>query len=143
MGLPDDDAVAGSLAQCSSSRVVQQLKSQSNLAVLLVNTDRRDEAEPIYREVLAARRRTLGEEHADTLRSMHNLARCRYDQAQAARARCKWLEAATAYHEAAELGAKLQSRGSDLSSAKAAVQWRNWAETCAERQRRVGTIPVF
>ena len=87
MGLPDDDAVAGSLAQRSISRVVQQLKSQSNLAVLLVNTDRRDEAEPIYREVLAARRRTLGEEHADTLRSMHNLARCRYDQAQAARAR--------------------------------------------------------
>jgi Flp pilus assembly protein TadD len=38
-------------------------RSLNNLAVLLRRKDRSDEAEPLYREALAMRRKLLGPEH--------------------------------------------------------------------------------
>jgi hypothetical protein len=46
----------------------------NNLAILLKNQGKLAEAEPLYREALAGRRRTLGGDHHNTLTSMHNLA---------------------------------------------------------------------
>ena len=57
-----------------------------------------DQAEPLYREVLAGRRRVLGEAHVHTLNTMQGLALCLVKQAEALDAK-----AAATYSEAAEL----------------------------------------
>ncbi len=46
----------------------------SNLQAIYLAQRRYKEAEPIANEVMQIRRRVLGEEHPDTLRSAHNLA---------------------------------------------------------------------
>ncbi|MEZ4387191.1 MAG: serine/threonine-protein kinase [Candidatus Krumholzibacteriia bacterium] len=61
-------------------------ESKLNLANLLVNDARYDEAEPLLREALAIQRRTLGEEHEDIAISLNSLGNLmqhleRYDEA--------------------------------------------------------------
>ena len=46
----------------------------NNLAVVLQGRGKLEEAEPLYRQVLEARRRFLGPEHPQTLIATHNLA---------------------------------------------------------------------
>jgi tetratricopeptide (TPR) repeat protein len=46
----------------------------NNLANLLKGQGKLSDAEPLYREALAGRRRTLGDEHPSTLSSINNLA---------------------------------------------------------------------
>ncbi|MEU6412680.1 tetratricopeptide repeat protein [Microbispora sp. NPDC046933] len=50
------------------------MASRANLAVVLRQLGRLEEAEAEQRAVLGARRRVLGEEHPDTLNSRNNLA---------------------------------------------------------------------
>merc|ERR1712054_715116 len=50
------------------------LTSINNLAGLLEERGRLDEAEPLYQEALAGRREKLGDKHPDTLLSINNLA---------------------------------------------------------------------
>ena len=45
----------------------------SNFAVLLKDQGKLDEAEPLYRECLAAKKETLGDKHPDTLASVSAL----------------------------------------------------------------------
>ena len=45
----------------------------SNLAVLYVNEGKNAEAEPLSMTTVEVRRRVLGEQHPDTMRSMNNL----------------------------------------------------------------------
>ena len=47
----------------------------NGLAGLYRLLNRPDDAEPLYSQVLEARRRVLGPEHPDTLTTMHDLAR--------------------------------------------------------------------
>jgi hypothetical protein len=51
------------------------LISINNLASLLYNQGKMDEAEPLYRRCLAVKEKVLGAEHPSTLLSMYNLAR--------------------------------------------------------------------
>ena len=53
---------------------------QNNLALLLCTQGKLSEAEPLFREALEARRRTLGDSHPDTLNSIDNLASLLRDQ---------------------------------------------------------------
>jgi tetratricopeptide (TPR) repeat protein len=50
------------------------LSNRSNVAWLLRQTGKLDEAEALFRQVLAARRRVLGPEHLDTTRTLNDLA---------------------------------------------------------------------
>ena len=50
------------------------LTSRDNLAVVLRDLGRLEEAEAEHRAVLEARTRVLGADHPDTLTSRHNLA---------------------------------------------------------------------
>jgi tetratricopeptide (TPR) repeat protein len=50
------------------------LTSMSNLASLLMNQGKYDDAEPILRQTLALREKALGQEHPGTLIRMNNLA---------------------------------------------------------------------
>lgn len=50
------------------------LVSMSNLSIRYGETGRRQEALQLSEQVLAVRKRTLGEEHPDTLVSIHNLS---------------------------------------------------------------------
>ena len=50
------------------------LTSVGNLAALLQDRGRLEEAEPLHRRALEARERTLGPEHPKTLKSVNNLA---------------------------------------------------------------------
>ena len=50
------------------------LTSINNLALLLKTQGKLGEAEPLYREALDGRRRTLGDSHPSTLTSINNLA---------------------------------------------------------------------
>jgi hypothetical protein len=52
----------------------------NNLANLLSDQGKLSDAEPLYREALAGYRRTLGDEHPDTLGSINNLANLLMDQ---------------------------------------------------------------
>lgn len=52
------------------------MDSINNLAVLYMQTDRRAEAEPLYREGYEVSRQLLGDEHPNTLPAMSNLAAC-------------------------------------------------------------------
>ena len=45
----------------------------SNFAVLLKNQGKLDEAEPLFRECLAAEKETLGDKHPDTLNTVSAL----------------------------------------------------------------------
>ena len=74
----------------------------SNLAVLLDETERKDEAEPLFREVLEVRRKVLGVEHPDTIESMSNLALLLEEQAAAAHASGSHQDAARMLREGAE-----------------------------------------
>ena len=80
------------------------LKAKWNLAVALGRHADRDEAVLLYKEVIEAQRRTLGEDHLNTLSTMTNLAELRAKQAEA---RKEWGKAATAYREAADMGARV------------------------------------
>ena len=48
--------------------------AQHRLASALWRAGQKKEAEPLVRQVLETRRRVLGEDHPDTLRSKNNLA---------------------------------------------------------------------
>jgi hypothetical protein len=50
------------------------LRSMHALALRYSDAGRRQEALPLIETVVASHKRTLGEEHPDTLASMHNLA---------------------------------------------------------------------
>ena len=50
----------------------------SSLGQLLQKIGRGEEAEPMFRETLEKRRRVLGEDHPDTLKSWTFLANCLY-----------------------------------------------------------------
>ena len=56
------------------------LTSMNKLALLLHSQGKLDEAEALFRQTLEARRRTLREEHPDTLESMNDLALLLKDQ---------------------------------------------------------------
>ena len=60
---------------------------------LLKFQDKLDEAEPYYRESLDGRRRVLGEDHPETLISLHNLGSLRLAQADTAEAEGCYREA--------------------------------------------------
>ena len=64
-----------------SSRLIMKL------AQLLQDQGKLSEAEPLFREALAARRRTLGDEHPDTLTSVNNMASLLLDQGKLDEAR--------------------------------------------------------
>ena len=59
---------------------VETLRCMAAYAELLRKVGRYEEAGALYREVLAVRRRTLGDEHPDTLGSINNLALLLADQ---------------------------------------------------------------
>jgi tetratricopeptide (TPR) repeat protein len=61
----------------SNSNIVTSL---DNLANLDYKQGRYSEAEPLYIEALAMRKRLLGENHPDVAMSLHNLARLYYSQ---------------------------------------------------------------
>ncbi len=56
------------------------LEAQNELANVLLLSDRVDEAAPIFERLLTQRRASLGEDHASTLTSFHNLAWLRNEQ---------------------------------------------------------------
>ena len=49
--------------------------SMNNLAAVLAQAQKFDEAEVLHREALANRRRVLGEDDLETIQSIHNLGR--------------------------------------------------------------------
>ena len=69
----------------------------SRLANLLYTQGKLGEAEPLYREALSARRRTLGAEHPSTLNSINNLANLLADQGKLGEAEPLCREALAAY----------------------------------------------
>jgi tetratricopeptide (TPR) repeat protein len=79
----------------------------NNLANLLSDQGKLGEAEPLYREALAGRRRSLGDEHPSTLTSINNLAILLSDQG-------KLVEAEPLYREA--LAGKRRTLGDEHSS---------------------------
>jgi hypothetical protein len=56
------------------ARHLDTLSSINGLALLLSDQGKLDEAEPLYREALEARRDVRGARHPNTLTSMNNLA---------------------------------------------------------------------
>ena len=48
------------------------LNTMSNLAVFYVNEGKNAEAEPLVTKTIEVRRRVLGEEHPDTMRSINS-----------------------------------------------------------------------
>ena len=54
--------------------LILTLNGVNNLAVLLKAQGKLVEAEPLYREALEGRRRTLGDTHPNTLNSINNFA---------------------------------------------------------------------
>ena len=56
------------------------------MALLLSDQGKLGEAEPLYREALSAQRRTLGDEHPDTLISIFNSAQLLWAQGKRAEA---------------------------------------------------------
>ena len=68
----------------------------SNLARLLSDQGKLCEAEPLYLEALASRRRTLGNEHPSTLASINSLANLLSDQGKLIDAEPLYLEAMAA-----------------------------------------------
>jgi tetratricopeptide (TPR) repeat protein len=79
-------ALIASEEHSSSTGMARLLQAQGKLCV----------AEPLYREALAARRRTLGDEHPDTLASIYNLAVLLQDQGKLGEAEPLYLEALAA-----------------------------------------------
>jgi serine/threonine protein kinase/tetratricopeptide (TPR) repeat protein len=66
------EALQEALARSEAAGPITTADIHSELAVLLKNMDRPEQAEPHYREALAIRERTLGE-HPDTAQSHNNL----------------------------------------------------------------------
>ena len=64
---------AGGVQQQSVLGLIGWCVQVNNLAVLLKDQGKVDEAEPLYRESLAAKKETLGDKHPDTLRSVSAL----------------------------------------------------------------------
>ena len=56
------------------------LQSMYNLALALTKQGEHDAAEDLFLMTLERRRQTLGEEHPDTLASMHDLGSVYHDQ---------------------------------------------------------------
>ena len=82
-----------------------------------------DDAEAVYREVLAQNTARRGAEDASTLDAMFNLALCRAMQGEAAEKVSQWREAADAFGEAADLCTP--QHGADDPQV---VEWREAAE---------------
>jgi len=59
LGLPEEERAVSAL--------------QNNLAMLFHDQGKLDEAEPLFREALEVRRRTLGDTHPNTLANINNL----------------------------------------------------------------------
>ena len=78
LGLPDERAVS---------------TLQNNLARLLYDQGKLSEAEPLYREALEGRRRTLGDTHPGTLVSINNLGKLLYTQGKLSEAEPLYREA--------------------------------------------------
>ena len=87
------------------------LSSKNNLATVLQEQGKWQEAEEMHREVLEARRQVLGESHADTLGSRNNLA-------NVLKAQGKWQEAEEMHREVLEAMRQLlgQSHANTLIS---------------------------
>ncbi len=64
----------------------------NNLAGLYFEQSRYDDAEPLYTEAVALRRRLLSDEHPQTLISMHNLAGCYESQDRLEEAELLYIE---------------------------------------------------
>ena len=48
----------------------------SNLAQLLIRTEKYEEAEPLYREVLRIDKKNCGDNHPEVAKDLHNIAGC-------------------------------------------------------------------
>jgi len=66
LGLPEEERAVSAL--------------QNNLAMLFHDQGKLDEAEPLFREALEVRRRTLGDTHPNTLANINNLGLLLKDQ---------------------------------------------------------------
>jgi len=82
LGLPEEERAVSAL--------------QNNLAKLLQDQGKLNEAEPLFREALEGRRRTLGDTHPSTLNSINNLGLLLEDQG-------KLNEAESLFREALEV----------------------------------------
>ena len=70
---PKPEKTAAEKAADKLAKAVFALASINNMALLLQDQGKLGEAEPLYREALDGRRRTLGDSHPDTLTSINNL----------------------------------------------------------------------
>lgn len=73
------------------------------LSALLAQTGRKDEAEGLYRRILATRERVLGASHPHTMRTRTNLGHFVASRAEAWEGEQNWPKAGEAYLEAAAL----------------------------------------
>ena len=90
------------------------MTSISNLAVLLdEDLDKVDEAEPLYEEVLTARRDKLGSKHQATLDSIYNMGSFMQKRGELSRAQELFDEALSGYTEVLGEGSKKSQMARD------------------------------
>ncbi|OAQ98566.1 hypothetical protein LLEC1_04268 [Akanthomyces lecanii] len=77
-----DELLEGTQAQTQHLACGETLVELQNLAVLLADQGKYEEAEPAYRRLVAAQRQALGAGHQHTLKSMNGLANTLFRQAK-------------------------------------------------------------
>ncbi len=87
----------GRAALASADGAIKKAALMSRLAGLLRDLGMLREAEPLYLEAMAARRRSLGNDHPDTLGSINNLANFLSDKGNLDEAKPLYFEALAAY----------------------------------------------